>query len=176
MKTNPEALKKLYEALGGVSADVENLSLTPDIIEAIAEVAPTGGGGGVETITLSAEEQEVLNNALTDISTAAEAEKGVEYHSFVMGGLSKTTFEKIQELYSSGKSVNLQITFNSRSLVLVPTMYSTGAELLMSCSLFGQYGNGAIDGRICFIGSKPATSAAYFAVTGVSVCIPKVVE
>lgn len=38
MKTIVKALQDLYVAMGGTASDVENLSVTPDMIEAIAEV------------------------------------------------------------------------------------------------------------------------------------------
>lgn len=36
MDTTVEALKNLYEALGGTAADVQNITLIPDMINAIA--------------------------------------------------------------------------------------------------------------------------------------------
>lgn len=36
MDTTVDALKNLYEALGGTSADVQNITLIPDMINAIA--------------------------------------------------------------------------------------------------------------------------------------------
>lgn len=179
MKTTPQALKKLYESLGGASADVENLSLTPDLIEAIAEVAPTGGGGGVEIITLSAEEQKALNTAMTAASTAAAADTGVNHMGNHTGGLSETTFHKIRELYSSGKNVNLQINYGGKPLVLTPTAHiATGSgndsELTLTCTAFGQAGNIAALISIAFICEYDASS--YLSVVGVSVCVPKTVE
>lgn len=51
MKTIPEALKDLYVAMGGDAADVADISLTPDMIEALADVYEGGGGGGAEIFT-----------------------------------------------------------------------------------------------------------------------------
>jgi hypothetical protein len=39
MNTTVEALKALYVALGGTAADVANITLIPDMINAIAEIA-----------------------------------------------------------------------------------------------------------------------------------------
>ena len=39
--TTPEALRDLYTALGGSSADVANLSVTPELISALATAAAT---------------------------------------------------------------------------------------------------------------------------------------
>lgn len=52
MKTIPEALKALYVAMGGDEADVANLTVTPDVIEALADVYE-GGGGGADTFLIS---------------------------------------------------------------------------------------------------------------------------
>ena len=40
--TNVEALKTLYTALGGDSADVADITTTADMIVAISEVVPSG--------------------------------------------------------------------------------------------------------------------------------------
>lgn len=40
-----EALKKLYVAMGGDADDVENLTITPEMISAIADIYQGGGGG-----------------------------------------------------------------------------------------------------------------------------------
>lgn len=39
--TTPEALRDLYTALGGSSADVANLAVTPELISALATAAAT---------------------------------------------------------------------------------------------------------------------------------------
>lgn len=46
MDTNVQALKNLYEQLGGTPADVADINLIPDMIDAIAAL-DIGGGGGV---------------------------------------------------------------------------------------------------------------------------------
>lgn len=45
-----DALKKLYVAMGGTASDVENLSLTPELIDAIAEIY-SGGGSSLPAVT-----------------------------------------------------------------------------------------------------------------------------
>ena len=45
MNTTVEALKALYVALGGTAADVADIVLIPDMIEAIATVAATVAAG-----------------------------------------------------------------------------------------------------------------------------------
>jgi hypothetical protein len=45
--TNVEALKNLYVKLGGSAEDVENVSLSSDMIEAIAGLDIGGGSGGL---------------------------------------------------------------------------------------------------------------------------------
>ena len=185
MKTNPEALKKLYEALGGASADVENLSLTPDLIEAIAEVAPTGGGGGIETITLSTEEQEALNNTLNGVATSAAAEQGVNYVGRSAGGLSETTFRNILDLYASGKNVNLQILFLGFPLVLTPTAHiaigsGTDSMLMMSFAVMVE-GNSIVQAEFTLVGlydvdTEDPSGFDYTSSVLVSVCVPKGVE
>lgn len=46
--TTVDAIKQLYVALGGSADDVADLSLIPDLILKIADVADTDNGGGVE--------------------------------------------------------------------------------------------------------------------------------
>lgn len=50
MTNNIEALKKLYVAMGGQAADVANLTITPEIISAIADVYQ-GGGSDLPEVT-----------------------------------------------------------------------------------------------------------------------------
>ena len=45
-----DALKKLYVAMGGTASDVENLTLTPELIAAIAEIY-SGGGSSLPAVT-----------------------------------------------------------------------------------------------------------------------------
>ena len=52
MNTTVEALKGLYAALGGTAADVADITLIPDMINAIAE--HIGAGGAAELPTVSA--------------------------------------------------------------------------------------------------------------------------
>ena len=46
-----EALKKLYVAMGGTAADVENLNITPEMIAAIADIYQGGGGSSLPAVT-----------------------------------------------------------------------------------------------------------------------------
>lgn len=55
-----EALQKLYVAMGGQAADVENLSITPDMINAIAEVYQGGGGGAALPEVTAADNNKLL--------------------------------------------------------------------------------------------------------------------
>lgn len=52
MNLTVEALKELYIALGGNAANVANITLTPDMIKAIA--AHISGGGAAELPTVTA--------------------------------------------------------------------------------------------------------------------------
>lgn len=51
MNTTVEALKGLYAALGGTAADVADITLIPDMIDAIAEHIGTGGAAELPTVT-----------------------------------------------------------------------------------------------------------------------------
>lgn len=53
MNTTVEALKKLYVKMGGDIADVEEVTLIPDMIAAIEEVYSGGGGGGTSNVAFS---------------------------------------------------------------------------------------------------------------------------
>lgn len=58
--TTPEALKNLYVALGGEEADVENLTITPDVINAIAQLNLSISGGGELPEVTAADNGKVL--------------------------------------------------------------------------------------------------------------------
>ena len=47
MKTTVDALKGLYEKMGGESADVEDVSTIPDMIDELTTVAGSGGGSTI---------------------------------------------------------------------------------------------------------------------------------
>lgn len=51
MNTTVEALKALYAALGGTPADVADITLIPDMINAIAEHIGTGGAAELPTVS-----------------------------------------------------------------------------------------------------------------------------
>lgn len=51
MNTTVEALKGLYAALGGTAADVADITLIPDMIDAIAEHIGTGGAAELPAVT-----------------------------------------------------------------------------------------------------------------------------
>ncbi len=51
MNTTVEALKGLYAALGGTAADVADITLIPDMINAIAEHIGTGGARELPSVT-----------------------------------------------------------------------------------------------------------------------------
>ena len=53
MDTNVQALKNLYEQLGGNPADVADISTNADMINAIAGLDIGGGGGGDAEYTVS---------------------------------------------------------------------------------------------------------------------------
>lgn len=51
MDTTVDALKALYTALGGTAADVANITLIPDMINAIAAHIQTGGAAELPAVT-----------------------------------------------------------------------------------------------------------------------------
>lgn len=57
--TTPEALRDLYTALGGSSADVANLAITPELISALANAAATIAAAALPTVS-SANNGQVL--------------------------------------------------------------------------------------------------------------------
>jgi len=53
MDTTVDALKNLYVALGGTAADVANITLIPDMINALATVAATATAPELPKVTSS---------------------------------------------------------------------------------------------------------------------------
>lgn len=51
MDTNVQALKNLYAALGGNPVDVANITIIPDIINALAAHISSGGAAELPTVT-----------------------------------------------------------------------------------------------------------------------------
>lgn len=51
--TTPEALRNLYTALGGSSADVANIAITPELISALATAAATIAAATLPTVSSS---------------------------------------------------------------------------------------------------------------------------
>ena len=49
--TTPEALRDLYTALGGSSADVANIAITPELISALATAAATIAAATLPTVS-----------------------------------------------------------------------------------------------------------------------------
>lgn len=50
MDTTVDALKALYAALGGTAADVQNITLIPDMINAIATFVAAGGAAELPSV------------------------------------------------------------------------------------------------------------------------------
>lgn len=53
MDTTVEALKNLYAALGGTAADVADITLIPDMINALATYIQQGGAAELPKVTSS---------------------------------------------------------------------------------------------------------------------------
>ena len=53
MDTTVEALKNLYAALGGTAADVADITLIPDMINALASYIQTGGAAELPKVSSS---------------------------------------------------------------------------------------------------------------------------
>lgn len=53
MDTTIDALKNLYVALGGTASDVANITIIPDMINAIATVAATATAAELPKVTAS---------------------------------------------------------------------------------------------------------------------------
>ena len=51
MDTTVEALKNLYAALGGTADDVADITLIPDMINALAAFIQTGGAAELPTVS-----------------------------------------------------------------------------------------------------------------------------
>lgn len=58
--TNVESLKKLYAAMGGDPADVADLKVNAELIDALSDVAGGGGGGSSLPPVTSADNGDVL--------------------------------------------------------------------------------------------------------------------
>lgn len=53
MDTTVDALKNLYTALGGTAADVQNITLIPDMINALAAYIQQGGAAELPKVSSS---------------------------------------------------------------------------------------------------------------------------
>lgn len=53
MDTTVDALKNLYTALGGTAADVQNITLIPDMINALASYIQAGGAAELPKVSSS---------------------------------------------------------------------------------------------------------------------------
>jgi hypothetical protein len=51
MNQTVDALKALYAALGGTAADVANITLIPDMVNAIATLVQSGGTAELPSVT-----------------------------------------------------------------------------------------------------------------------------
>ena len=141
-----------------------------------------GKDSGTVTITLSAEEQDALNNAISAIATVAATDAGTTYQARESGGISEANHNRILEAYAAGKNVNIVVAFGDVQLTLIPTAYgvdNTSGSLKVSCAAFGQ--NVALmDVRVDFVcgydSPSEGESLYYFTVTTVALCVPKTVD
>lgn len=105
MKTIPEALKALYVAMGGDAADVANLTVTPDVIEALADVYE-GGGGGADTFLISftatpnSETEDfdwTCDKTKAEIAEAAESGKILKAKVNIAGATNAVTYSYVEQ-------------------------------------------------------------------------------
>lgn len=135
-----EALKKLYVAMGGDADDVENLTITPEMISAIADIYQGGealpevtsddngkvltvvgdkwdkaeNAGGAVEITLSQESQTAFVTLLGQFITAALTNAG-EYTISLAAGISE--YEDIQAAAAQGKRVIVSTAMASAEVI-----------------------------------------------------------
>lgn len=108
MKTIPEALKKLYVAMGGNEEDVADISLTPDMIEALADIYEGGGGGAsAEVITLSAEDETTVLTALGQFVAAALQASGAPTKTTADASLE--AFDDVLNALDEGSMVSIKM-------------------------------------------------------------------
>lgn len=152
MKTNPEALKKLYAAMGGNEEDVENLTVTPDVIEAIADIYEGGGGGAsAEVITLSAEDETAVHTALGQFVAAALQASGAP--TITTADVSLEVFDDVMIALGDGSIVSLAMTGGT----FIVTQYASNGFAIKFAALHqnvseGVYAN--IDTSITVTASK----------------------
>lgn len=141
---------------------------------------PFSGGDDIETITLSAEEQAAMNEALGAIATVAVADVGTTYYAQESGGISEANHNRILEAYAAGKNVNIVIQIDDAPFTLTSiahTADNTSGSLVVSCAAFGRNGSVVMDVRVLFACGYDSPAGEelleYYAATMVALCVPK---
>lgn len=127
MDTTVQALKKLYAAMGGTAADVANLVVTPDLIDALCSVA---GGSGTSLPSVTSSDN---GDVLTVVSGKWAKATPKDYSPFEVEGtltqvessmtltLSNVTGADLYEALLAGKKVKMTITDPSEDVTTVVT-------------------------------------------------------
>ncbi len=113
-----EALKKLYAAMGGTAADVENLNITPEMISAIADIYQ--GGSSLPEVTGS--DNGKLLTVVNGAWNKAIAQIPVIYptYTYVEGWECDTTFADLYEWIASGRMAIARIRLSESQEAYIP--------------------------------------------------------
>lgn len=136
--TTVNALKNLYTALGGDSADVADISTNPDMINALCDVASGGNPNSKETITGTlanpfGESQVSFTEAKTAIANGGMSGlASVTTTGAVTGGL---------VLYADSNYVYLIGSQYDESAGFFDTVIAWGSDWTLKYSVQGVFGN-----------------------------------
>lgn len=136
--TTVNALKNLYTALGGDSADVADISTNPDMINALCDVASGGNPNSKETITGTLANPFGESQVSFTEAKAAIANGG-------MSGLASVTNQGTKTgglvLYADETSVYLIGTQYDESIGFVDTVIAWGSDWTLQYSVQGIMGS-----------------------------------
>lgn len=129
MDTNVQALKNLYEQLGGNPADVAGISTNAEMIDAIAELDIGGGGGTVDQTYSATSTNAQSGTAVAQAIGATNTLRRVsDYARFETGTVSETqAVATLTEVLQTNKMYLAMVVYNNNCMFTPVWFNSLGA-------------------------------------------------